>query len=66
LRGSVTVKVDKEYEKGVTTKLVVSSLFDGQHFGELAMMETKQKDEYEVLEEKLETVNVATMAEVKR
>ena len=45
---------------------VVSSLYDGQHFGELAMLETKQKEEEEVLEEKLEDLNVINLEEVKK
>ncbi|CAD8190154.1 unnamed protein product [Paramecium pentaurelia] len=66
LSGSVVVKIEKKFtQNGPVIEQVVSSLYDGQHFGELAMMETTQKGSEEVLEEKLENINVRSLKEVK-
>ncbi|CAD8118326.1 unnamed protein product [Paramecium sonneborni] len=66
LSGSVVVKIEKKFNRfGPVIEQVVSSLYDGQHFGELAMMETTQKGAEEVLEEKLENINVKSLKEVK-
>lgn len=67
LSGSVVVKVEKHFKAdNQTVEQVVSSLYDGQHFGELAMMETQQKGEEVVLEEKLENINIKSFDEVRR
>ncbi|CAD8194911.1 unnamed protein product [Paramecium pentaurelia] len=66
LSGSVVVKIEKKFNQfGPIIEQVVSSLYDGQHFGELAMMETTQKGSEEVLEEKLENINIKSLKEVK-
>lgn len=42
---------------------VQSTLYDGQHFGELSMMETRQKGEEMLLEEKLENIEITSLKE---
>ncbi|KAM3143199.1 hypothetical protein pb186bvf_004785 [Paramecium bursaria] len=69
LQGSVSVKIERQFLRdGLVMEQVVSSLYDGQHFGELAMMDTNQGEEEDemVLEEKLSNIQISSLREAQK
>lgn len=44
LKGSVNVRIKSKTKTGYEFETIINSLYDGDHFGDLALMGTKQKD----------------------